>query len=212
MRNKWLGLVVSLLAIVVGLILLPRLPEQVATQWDSTGEQVTNFMPRLTFVLSFPAAMVGILVLKFVLPLIDPRGKNYRRFASSYQFIMNSIILFIATIYFATLLKAIGWDFSIVHLTLLLVGLLFVIMGNEMGRIRPNWFLGIRTPWTLSNEVVWKKTHRLGGRLFFLTGLVTIMAILFIPGEIAMIIFSVLVASMSLFLVVYSYWIWRGVS
>lgn len=85
-----------------------------------------------------------------------------------------------------------------------LVGIMFIIMGNYMGKIRPNWFMGIRTPWTLSSDEVWNKTHRLGGKLFVLAGALLIL-VAFLPGSVTLVTLIIGVAAVVIIPTVYSF-------
>ena len=104
------------------------------------------------------------------------------------------MVLFFALIFFLTNLTAIGYNINISTYIPLLVGLLFIIIGNYMGKIKMNWFMGIRTPWTLSSEETWNKTHQLGGKLFMISGLLIAIQV-FLPEKYALPIFILAIAN-----------------
>lgn len=96
--------------------------------------------------------------------------------------IINLVLLFMAIVQAAALGYALGWPVAVDRVIVAAVGLLFVGMGNYLPRIRSNWFIGIRTPWTLDNERVWRATHRVGGRAFVAAGLVMTLSALLSPA------------------------------
>jgi uncharacterized membrane protein len=109
-----------------------------------------------------------------------------------------------------TLAVSLGYEVDVTRWMLAGVGVMFVVLGNYMPRIRSNWWMGIRTPWTLENEEVWRRTHRFGGRTFVAGGVVTIAASLLLGGRSAWVSLAAMVIA-GLSPVVYSYVVWRGV-
>jgi uncharacterized membrane protein len=116
--------------------------------------------------------------LLIILPKIDPRGSNYAKFGGTFEGIIVSIMLFMLGIHIMILRAGLGYPVAMQRVVPLGIGVLFVVMGNLLPRARPNWFVGIRTPWTLSSDRVWEKTHRLGGRLFVSGGILIVLAAL----------------------------------
>jgi uncharacterized membrane protein len=123
-----------------------------------------------------PAIMFAVWALMRFLPRIDPRRANYASFQGTYHAVIAVIVGFMGIVHVAVIGSALGWPISIPHVVLVLTGLLFVAIGKLLPRARANWFFGIRTPWTLSSDAVWERTHRLGGVLFMLGGVVLIAA------------------------------------
>lgn len=118
---------------------------------------------------------VGIMVLIYFIiafvPRIDPRKENYKYFSKTYNILLNAVLLLFFFINMSTILQGLGYNVPMSYIAPIMAGLVFIIIGNYLQRVRSNYFMGIRTPWTLSNETVWKKTHRLSGKLFFIGGL-----------------------------------------
>jgi uncharacterized membrane protein len=142
------------------------------------------------------------------LPQIMPRRENYERFSDTYWTIITVIIAFMAVTHVVVLGLALGWPIDVPTFVLLGVGAMFVIMGNLMPRVKSNWMLGIRTPWTLDSENVWRETHRLGGRPMVVAGIVTMVAA-FLPDAIRpWIAFGALLFG-AMIPAVYSYILWR---
>jgi len=200
---------ILVLAIVLGSILAavlvyPRLPEQVASHWNAAGE-VDDYMSRFWGVAIFPIVVLAMYLLFLLIPRIDPLKENIAEFRGYFNGFILALVLFMAFIYALTLAWNLDAEFDMGRVIVPAVGVLFYIAGVLVSHARPNWFIGIRTPWTLSNEAVWNRTHRLGGRLFKLCGLLAILGV-FLPGERAF----WLVLGPALFVVVwsfvYSYW------
>lgn len=171
MRSRWFGLVAAALAAMVSIWAYPRLPETVATHWNLRGVP-DGYSSRFWAVALMPLVMVGMAGLLRVLPKIDPRRDNYAKFIDSYWLIANVILVFLGLAHVLILANGMGYLVQVDRLLPLGVGLLFAILGNYLTRIEPNWFIGIRTPWTLSSDAVWRKTHRTGGWLFVIGGIV----------------------------------------
>lgn len=177
MKSRWLGTAVAAAMWAFALAVYARLPHRVPSHWNLQGE-VDGWMTKPWGVLMQPLTATLMLGLLWLLPRIDPRRANVERFAQDRRLIINLIILFLAVVQLAMLGQALGWPVQGDRVIPAAVGLLFVGLGNYLPRIRSNWFMGIRTPWTMDNERVWRATHRVGGRTFVAAGLVMALAAL----------------------------------
>ena len=206
MHNRWIGFIVAGIVLAVSLWAWPQLPPQVATHWNIRGEPDGYSGP---FVAAFimPLAILAIAALAQVLPMIDPKRANYPKFLDTYWLLMNSILVFMGIVHLAVLGDALGAPVPIRRVMPVALGFLFIMIGNYLGRVQPNWFLGIRTPWTLSSDTVWRKTHRLGAWVFVIAGLL-FMASAFVPGAAGAVPFAVVVIGLVLTPVVYSLYLW----
>lgn len=154
-----------------------RVPDQLPVHWNFQG-QADRFGGKFEGLLGVPLLAVGVYTLLIVAPLFDPGRRNYQNFARAYNIIRLTIVLFMAVIYTVMLRAAFGYQPNMSSSVLLAVALLFAVLGNVMSKIRPNWFVGVRTPWTLSSKLSWDKTHRLAGWLFmFMGGLFALLAL-----------------------------------
>ena len=171
MRSRWFGLAIAVLAVAISIWAYPSLPPTVATHWSLRGTP-DGFSSRGWAVAIGPLVIVGITLLFNVLPKMDPRRENYARFLSSYWLIANAVVVFMLVAHALVIATGLGYSVNIDRLMPLGIGLLFVFLGNYLTRVEPNWFIGIRTPWTLSSDAVWRKTHRTGGWLMVIGGLV----------------------------------------
>jgi uncharacterized membrane protein len=168
------SLAIVLAGIITAIVSYDRLPVQVISHWDFYGT-ANGWMSRQAHTLLFMGLLIGMYLLFLVLPNLDPKKDRYKEFAKAYFVFRTAILgLFYIVFLLATLVN-LGYPISISKTVPLLIGLLMILLGNYMGKIKKNWFVGIRTPWTLSSENVWNKTHRLGGKLFVLFGLILIV-------------------------------------
>ncbi|MCB0077761.1 MAG: SdpI family protein [Anaerolineales bacterium] len=210
LRREWPAFAALALMVIVTLIVYSRLPEPMPTHWNAAGE-VDGYSSRLVGAWLIPLTSAALYLLLLVIPRIDPRRKNVERFSDVYALMRVGFVLFMAfvqgAIFYAVLTQndaAVGWLMPVG------VGMLFILIGNYMPRVRSNWFMGIRTPWTLSSDRVWRNTHRLGGRLFIVVGLLLMLTAL-MPAEwiVWVLMGSVLLLSAGMF--AYSWWDYQRV-
>jgi uncharacterized membrane protein len=208
MRNRWFGLVLVALAAAVSVWAYPRLPETVATHWNLRGEP-DGYSSRLWAVLFGPVLALAATGLFNVLPRLDPRQANYARFLSSYWLLVNAILVFMLLAHVLIVANGLGYAVQIDRLLPIGVGLLFVFLGNYLTRVEPNWFVGIRTPWTLSSDTVWRKTHRTGGWLFVVGGLAVVGGAAVLPRGAFLPLFIATMVVIAGIPVVQSYVLWK---
>jgi uncharacterized membrane protein len=141
--------------------------------WDAVGHPNGYGNAFFAFLL-FPALTVAISAGLAFLPSIEPRRRNLQMSARAYTAVWISLLLLMAAVQAAIVFSAIspGTTEIVARLVPAAVGVMLVVVGNYLGKVRSNFFFGIRTPWTLSSERSWNKTHRLGGRLFIAVGLI----------------------------------------
>ncbi|MCF8567366.1 SdpI family protein [Alicyclobacillus tolerans] len=179
MAMPWWGWLSWILVIVLGMVTYFHLPEQVPSHVNSVGKPGL-FIPRLLAVLYEPAIMLVIILLWHVLWRIDPKKKNYNSFWSTYRYIGGVIIVCIGLIYLTVLGHLLHFGASM-RLALTAYGMMFMLIGNVLPRLQPNWWIGIRTPWTLSSEASWTRTHRFGGQLGIPTSILIILLAWVLP-------------------------------
>ncbi|HZJ40732.1 MAG TPA: SdpI family protein [Candidatus Saccharimonadales bacterium] len=171
----------------------PQLPLKVISHWDFNG-QANGWMSREFNALMFPAIVIFIYGLLSLMPKFDPRSERYAEFANVYLTLRTMIMLVLAVTFGAATLANLGYPINIGATVSAAIGLLMIVMGNYMGKLKSNFFIGIRTSWTLSSENVWNKTHRLGAKLFVIWG-VLLIAAPWLKSQIAMgILFGGIVA------------------
>jgi uncharacterized membrane protein len=151
-----------------------------------------------------PIVITGIAALFLVIPRIDPKKENIEKFRKYYDRFVILFLLFMVTVHLQILLWNVGIQISPNIVLPAGTGLLFYYIGILIENADRNWFVGIRTPWTLSSDRVWKKTNQLGGKLFKLAGIVAIFGTLFSKYAVFFIVIPVLLVAG--FTVVYSYY------
>ncbi len=152
------------------LLVYPQLPESVATHWDANGV-ANGFSPRWSLFIFTPALMLGMTALFAALPWLSPRRFEVRSFESTSLYLMVLIVILVGYVHAVILWKATGGALDIPRAILGAVSVFMLAMGNVMGKVRRNFFIGIRTPWTLASERVWYATHRLAAKAFVVAGL-----------------------------------------
>lgn len=191
-----------LLSFILSIYFYPQVPEQMATHWNSHGE-VDGYMSKLWGLFFMPLMITGLVIMFLVIPRIDPGKENIAKFRKYYDGFIVLFILFMVAVHLQTLLWNTGIKISPNAVLPAGIGLLFYYTGILTENAERNWFIGIRTPWTLSSERVWKRTNRLGGKLFRIAGIATIFGAFF--PELAMYFILVPVIFVAGFTVVYSY-------
>ena len=203
-------LVLSLIVVatLAGLLLWNRLPEQMASHWN-INDQVDGYMPKFWGVFLMPLITLGMFVLFLVIPSIDPLKANIAQFREAFNLFITLIIVFMLYIYALTLLWSLGYTgFGMSRALLPTLGLLFIFIGSMLRKAKRNFFIGIRTPWTLSSDKVWDETHRLGAVLFMISGALAFIGAFF-GGTTAFWLFFMPLMVSSIFLVIYSYVLYK---
>jgi uncharacterized membrane protein len=154
----------------------PALPEQIPTHWNLAG-QVDGHGSRWQLWLVGPIMMTGFLLLGVALPWLSPRQFEVQAFASTYSYLMAVPVALFAVIEIIMLSSALGARLDMARVLPAVMFVVLILMGNPMGKVRRNFFMGIRTPWTLASERVWYATHRLAGKLMVASGLLGLCAL-----------------------------------
>ncbi len=199
------GLLFVLLSFAVVAVMYPDLPDPMPSHWNLHG-QVDGWMPKFWGAFLIPLVMAVLWIVLLVLPRISPRGFEMDSFARAWGFLRVAILGMLFLVGLLVLRAAKTHEPLSERVLLTALGVLFMLIGNVLGKVTRNFFVGIRTPWTLANEEVWYRTHRLAGKLFVVAGLLVVAASL--AGLGAWTIF-VSVGLATLVPVVYSYVIYR---
>lgn len=192
----------------VGVWLYPDLPERIPSHWNSQG-QVDAWSGRNFSVFFFPALILAIYLLMSFIPLIDPLRKRYKDFEMAYFGIKIILILFLSSLYLFSLFSVFYPNLNINYFIIPGISLLFVVIGVLMPKIKKNYFVGIRTAWTIHSERVWDETHKFGGKIFIAAGIVSFSGIL-IP-QYSFLIFIISAIAAALISIIYSYFIFRKI-
>ena len=191
-------------ATLAGIVLWNQFPEQMASHWNE-NDQVDGYMSRFWGVFLMPLVTLGLLLLFMVIPQIDPLKANIAQFRGVFNLFITFFIGFMVYIHALTLIWNLGYTgFALSRAMLPAMGLLFILIGTMLRQAKRNWFIGIRTPWTLSSDTVWDKTHQLGAILFMASGVLAVIGGFFGGMTAFWMLFVPLIGS-TVFLLVYSY-------
>lgn len=187
----------------VSIVAAPSLPDRIVTHWNAAG--VPDGTMSRTLGLALTPALAGVLVVAFALiPRIDPLGENIAEFRAVYDWFVVAFTAFMAVIHVGVVAFNLGYRFDFTLLVLAAVSLLLYFVGVLLGHARRNWFVGIRTPWTMSNTEVWDRTHALAAQLFKLTAVLGLVGLLF--GDLAVYFLLVPALLTAVATVAYSYY------
>ena len=191
-------------ATLAGLLLWSRLPDQMASHWN-IHDQVDGYMPKVWGVFLLPLITLGLLGLFLAVPSLDPLKANIAQFREAFNLFIVLMVAFMLYIYGLSLAWSLGYTgFKMSGALLPAIGLLFIFLGFMMRKAKRNFFIGIRTPWTLSSDTVWNETHRIGAVLFMVSGALAFLGGLFGGTTAFWMMVAPLIAS-TIFLLVYSY-------
>jgi uncharacterized membrane protein len=177
-----------------------------ASHWNGAGN-VDGYMSRFWGVFLMPIISLFMFLLFMLIPKIDPMKKNVEKFRNYFDWCIVLIMLFMLYLYILTLLWNFSYRFNMVLMLVPAFGILFYYMGVLVSHAKRNWFIGIRTPWTMSSSRVWDKTHRLGGILFKISGAIALLGVIFQKYAIWLVIVPAVIAA--LWATVYSYFAYR---
>ena len=180
-----------------------RLPETIPMHWNLEGEARHDPRVNIWWLAALPSLIAGLFM---ILPKIDPRKRNYEKFRGFYDAFCLFMMIFLLVVVGMILSESFNpGRIHVGFVAVALCGLLFAFIGNMMPKMKSNFFMGIRTPWTLSSNEVWNRTHRLGGLLWFFGGLLIIALGFFLDYIVLFVIFSAIVAVIVIVPVVMSY-------
>ncbi len=171
-------LLIILFSFIFSIILYPSMPEKIASHWNAQG-QVDGYMSKFWGLFLMPIIFIGIGLLFLAIPRIDPLKANIEKFINYYDWFIILFFFFMLSVHSQIILWNLGIEISPNILFPIGLGLLFFYVGILCEKAKRNWFIGIRTPCTLSNESVWNKTHKIGGKLFKAAGIIALFGIFF---------------------------------
>ncbi|MBE7536262.1 MAG: SdpI family protein [Anaerolineales bacterium] len=209
MSTKLTAILVFILivaAAVAGALLWNRLPDPMPAHWNAAGE-IDGYMSKFWGVFLLPIISIALTGLFLIIPNIDPLKANIAQFRATFNWFIVVFAMYMLYVYTLILFAALGTSFNMTLMLLPAVGLLFIGIGCLMNGAKRNFFIGIRTPWTLSSETVWDETHKLGSKLFILGGAATIIGSFFGERGVWFVLGAMLLAAFAP--IVYSYILWR---
>jgi len=170
--------IVILASFIIGAYFYPKFPMRAASHWNAQGK-VDGYLSKFWGLFLLPIILLAMWLLFLIIPKIDPLKENIAKFRKYFDTFIVIIILFLFYIYILTIFWTTGTRFNMKQAILPAIGILFYFGGVLISHAKRNWFIGIRTPWTLSSDNVWEKTHRLGAKLFKIAGVIAFLGLFF---------------------------------
>ena len=199
-------LAVIFISFFIGFYLYPQMPDRMAGHWNEKGS-VDGYIPKFWGLFLMPIISFILFLFFLLIPEIDPLKENISKFRKYFDMTTLSIIIFLFYLYLLTLIWNSGIRFNMVKTLIPAFGILFYCCGILVEKTKRNWFIGIRTPWTLSNDFVWEKTHKIGGKLFKLSGIISFLGFLFSDFAIFFVLAPVFFTA--IYTIIYSYFIYK---
>jgi uncharacterized membrane protein len=201
-----ISMLILLAAFLISLYLYPTMPDMMASHWDYKGD-VNGYMPKLIALFLVPALSAVLYIVFIFIPRMDPLGKNIEKIQGYYDGFIIVFLLFMLYIHILTIIWTLGIRFSMLAAMSPAFGALFIYLGMLLGKIKRNYTIGIRTPWTLADDYVWDRTHSFGGKLFIATGIIAALGLFFPDLGIYFMIIPLFTSA--IMTVAFSYIIWR---
>jgi len=193
---------IIILSFAIGIYYYPQMPEKLASHWNAQG-QVNGYMSKFWGLFLMPIISMGMLLLFILIPNIDPLKSNIQQFRKYFDGFVVLIIVFLFYLHLLTIFWNSGYKFNMISYLSPGLAILFYYTGILIENTKRNWFIGIRTPWTLSSDNVWDKTHKIGGKLFKIAGILALLAIFFESYALFIIVVPVIIVS--IYTILYSY-------
>ncbi|MCX6821926.1 MAG: SdpI family protein [Candidatus Aenigmarchaeota archaeon] len=195
-------LIIILVSFIIGIYIYPQMPETMASHWNIRGE-VDGYISKFWGIFLMPFISFALFLLFVVIPRVDPLKENIVKFRKYFDGFIVLLELFLFYLYLFTIFWSYGFRFNIIQVLIPAFAILFFYVGILVEKSKRNWFIGIRTPWTMSSDKVWEKTNKLGGKLFKITGIIILIGIFF--ADYAFYFFILPVIIVAIYTVVYSY-------
>ena len=176
--------------------------------WNVAGK-ADGYGSATQALLLIPAISAGTALLMAAITKLEPRREHLRQSMRAYVLIWLTILMLLLVVHVAMLAAALGNHVDMTRVMIVSMGVMFVVIGNYMGKLRSNFFAGVRTPWTLSSELSWNKTHRLAGKLFVVLGLLSVVLGAIGNGFTMIALYAVATPAMLVWLLAYSYLVWK---
>lgn len=204
--NKFI-LELIIISIIGTIFVYGYLPDTIPLHWNIQGEVDRVGGKSNVFITALLPLVLYMLMMLF--PKIDPKKKSYEKHKKAYSITVGLILVFLIVIHWETILVSLGLKLDVSTVVSIGIGVMFIVIGNFMSQIRQNYFFGIRTPWTLANENVWKKTHRVGGYGFIAIGAAFILSAFLKSPMLKFIIIVGGTIGFTLYIFVYSYFVFK---
>jgi len=203
MKFVWVALLIIILGFAIGIYLYPSMPEVMASHWNASGN-VDGYMPKFWALFLMPIINLALLGLFYVIPKIDPLKHNIKKFKGYYERFVLLVMGFLLYLYLVATSWSLGARFNFIFVLMPALAVLFFYVGVLLEKTKRNWFIGIRTPWTMSSDKVWKKTHDIGGKLFKIYAVLLLLSLL-LPNTDYVFIFVIIVPIIVIVIALFAY-------
>ncbi len=190
-------IIIIALSFVLAAYFYPSMPERMASHWNAQGV-VDGYMPKTYALLLMPAISLVLYGMFLIIPMIDPLRRNIKKFRTHYENFVTLITGFMFYIFAMTLAFNLGYGFSMNYAIVPALSVLFYYVGIVMEHAKRNWTIGFRTPWTLSDDRVWREVHAAAGKVFKASGILALFALFPTGFEIFFLIAPVLIGAVGL--------------
>jgi len=204
--SKLIIITFILLSFILAVYLYPQMPEKMAAHWNIRGE-VDGYFSKFWGLFLMPLVSLLIFLFFLLIPKIDPLRDNIEKFRKYFDAFIVLVVVFLFYLYLLTIFWNLGWRFNLGRWMMPALGILFYCVGVLVEHAERNWFIGLRTPWTLSSEKVWKKTHQIGGKLFKVAAVVILAGMIWLNYAFLLTFFSL--GGVVAYTILYSYLIYR---
>ena len=202
-KKEWPLFLVILLPFIYLGYLWPQLPDKVPLHWNINGE-INRYGNKAELIIIPILLPLLTYVIFLLVPKIDPKNK-LNKMGNKLQSLKVLLTIFMSALALFILYSVKNQSLANPNYTILGIGVLFIILGNYFKTIQPNYFIGIKTPWTLENETIWKETHRMAGKLWFVGGLIIVVASLVLDNKLNLTVFLIVTGIITVIPIVYSY-------
>ncbi|PIR89510.1 MAG: hypothetical protein COU07_01250 [Candidatus Harrisonbacteria bacterium CG10_big_fil_rev_8_21_14_0_10_40_38] len=207
-KGQALIFLVFFVSIALGVFSYPFLPDRVVSHWNAS-DVPDDTMSKTALVMLFPVIFLVLIGVYFLILKIDPLRENIALFREYFDAFWSLVSLFLFYTYLLVVVWNLGYEFPIGLFMIPAISILFYAIGILLSKSKRNWFIGIRTPWTLSNDFVWEKTHVLGGNLFRAAAVISLLGVFFKDGKASFVILISLIVAIVITTAVYSYLVYR---
>jgi len=201
-------LIIVLVSFVAGIYLYPKMPDQMASHWNAQGE-VDGYLSKCWGLFLMPIVTLAIFLLFLLIPVIDPLKKNIEKFRNYFDGFILLLVIFLLYIHSLSISWNLGYRFDMTQTIIPAIAILIFFIGIVLEKAKRNWFLGIRTPWTLSSDKVWNKTHKLSSKLFKISAIIALIGSAFPKYGLWLLLIPIIASS--LYAIIYSYFEYQKV-
>ncbi len=203
--KKIIILLALITPIIFSILVYRQLPDILITHWGIDGT-ANGYSQKLIGVSLLPIISIVFFLVAQIIPKVDPNKINIAKFRSAFDSFVGALLWFLAYVHVLSLTWNLGYNFDFVQLLTPAFSALFLVTSNVLTKVKQNWFIGIRTPWTMSSEIVWNKTHALGAKLFKVVAFVTLIGVIF--PKLSFYFLMIPVISVAIYTVGYSYFLY----